>query len=65
MSELKPCPFCGGEARLSQYPFCDIILCENEGCFIKPSLSMSHVNADHSQQHLLIEAWNRRATDGD
>jgi len=60
--EIKPCPFCGGEAKLRQYPYCDIIRCENDGCEVKPSCGMGHDNADCSKTNELIEAWNTRAT---
>jgi len=56
-----PCPFCGGEAKLRQYPYCDIIRCENDGCEVKPSCGMGHDNADCSRTNELIEAWNARA----
>ena len=60
--EIKPCPFCGGEAKLRQYPYCDIIRCENDGCEVKPSCGMGHDNADCSRTNELLEAWNARAT---
>lgn len=60
MTELKPCPFCGGEADisrwggfLSQYYY--IVQCkECVGMVMtKPSVNASEAEA--------IEAWNRRA----
>lgn len=61
MEELKPCPFCGGEARLRRYPFCNIIQCENEDCHVKPSVSVANDIERYGNQISLIEAWNTRA----
>ena len=60
MAELKPCPFCGGKAFLTNdlatYG-CDVmyrVICEN--CNISTPLKWTEEKA--------IEAWNRRAEDG-
>ena len=58
MSELLPCPFCGGEAKLREYPFSDHVSCENESCLVRPSVGVEHDNAVHSGA--AIEAWNTR-----
>ena len=61
MSDLKPCPFCGGEAKMYRYypPFgrrsrvtvrCTICRC-NSG--------------EWGRKDKAIEAWNRRWADGD
>lgn len=60
MVHIEPCPFCGVATRLREYQFCDIIECENENCYVKPSISMSHYNGDHRNAYLLVEEWNTR-----
>lgn len=58
MAELKPCPFCGGEAKyrpaggISQdygYVRCENLCCDQH-CYLPKKEA--------------IEAWNRRAEDG-
>jgi hypothetical protein len=52
MSELKPCPFCGGEARVMQYgeqeylPTCNDCHCILDYCFLC--------------EEDAVETWNRR-----
>ena len=62
MTELKPCPFCGGEARRVtvrhpsghlQYAIC----CINEKCFVCPT------TAAYKTKGADARAWNRRAGD--
>ena len=65
MGELKPCPFCGGEAKMRRYPHCTIVRCENDGCAVKPTCSMEHDDADHSRDGELIAAWNARAREAE
>lgn len=50
MSDLKPCPFCGGEARLvSGPPGCHYVMCEE--CY---------ATSDDRGAERSIAAWNRR-----
>lgn len=62
MTELKPCPFCGGKAeifqrigkRYSEYN----VSCGNVNCNVMPETG----NFDTEQK--AIEAWNRRVDNG-
>ena len=54
--ELKPCPFCGGEAEI-QFGACDYnvyqVVCTNDGC--------NAMNGWDDTPEQAAEAWNRRA----
>lgn len=65
MAELKPCPFCGGEAELREEQSVAnrtlfYVSCENDDCRVivetRNSVSATRWGA--------IEAWNRRVSDG-
>ena len=63
MAELKPCPFCGGRAFVKNSGvyaagFAYRVYCGNEDCKIEPK---THA---YFQREQAIEAWNRRANDG-
>lgn len=55
MSELKPCPFCGGEAKVYwlDYEEAWFAGCGNNGCHVWPHIC-------HNTEAEAIEAWNRR-----
>ena len=56
MSELKPCPFCGGEAHITLEQAMWFIECENEDCG-----AMMGFEAEVVSRIEAIAAWNRRA----
>ena len=62
MTELKPCPFCGGEAFLAEYVY------ELYNCFV--SMHFVECNGCHTttfeydSEEEATEAWNRRVEDG-
>lgn len=58
MSELKPCPFCGGKATVQTRKDKEAgqtfygCMCKNTGCCRIPALYMTQAQA--------IEVWNKR-----
>jgi hypothetical protein len=62
MAELKPCPFCGGEARVSDcgWGHCYVRCTNTSGmkCPVRP------ITKYFDRANKAIEAWNRRAGDG-
>ena len=63
MNELKPCPFCGGEAILEGKSDHCLVRCEN--CFAKGEwVSFSwRPDEDYSEyENKAIEQWNTRDT---
>lgn len=57
MAELKPCPFCGGEVKICfdfRYEVYEVNCCRCNGTY-----THWHGVVDEA-----IEAWNRRANDG-
>lgn len=57
MTEIKPCPFCGGEAKLQRFGRFYYISCENENC--ECLVESGYMNTEESA----VESWNRRAND--
>ena len=59
--KLKPCPFCGREAKL-QEGLTWLIGCDTRGCigFRPYSLDRDYESAEEATR-----AWNRRANDGE
>ena len=65
MTELKPCPFCGGEASLGEKNmgrgvYGAVVRCTNCGCESKAYSA----RLDWCANEMATEAWNRRAEDG-
>lgn len=66
MKELKPCPFCGGEARINTYLGNKrIVYIECDGCKVimgnpRPMYSALKGKLYFEYENELIEAWNRR-----
>lgn len=61
--ELKPCPFCGGEATMSSYTYSLSGLgtqykveCEGHDCPAQPTVDWHYWTAEEA-----AEAWNTRA----
>lgn len=61
MAELKPCPFCGGEAGLFHIKgvgndLCGYMVgCTEDDCAVRPSVQ------SELGETAVIEVWNRRA----
>ena len=55
-NELKPCPFCGGEAGIMRYHHIKAAFCFCTVCKVRMPNMLTREEA--------IEAWNRRCTDG-
>lgn len=62
MAELKPCPFCGGEAKLVYSMPYNFVMCAKCKVFGKTIVDR-YEQADGKAE--AIEAWNRRATHED
>lgn len=55
MEELKPCPFCGGEARIQTFHFRYRVGCGTTGCIA------GRINRAFDTPEEAAAAWNRRA----
>lgn len=61
MFELKPCPFCGGKARLFVNGGVRV-LCSK--CYARTKILTDELEYSSNAVEAVIEAWNRRADNG-
>ena len=64
LPDLKPCPFCGGEATLCsvvsmQHEICYVVKCDDLNCVMCAGGTLRQTISQ------AIEAWNRRAGEED
>lgn len=58
MFELKPCPFCGGKARLFVNGGVRVVCTR---CYVSTRVLKDELECVSSAVELSVEAWNRRA----
>lgn len=60
MNELKPCPFCGGKAKVIRSHVCldnkYYAVCENDNC-------QAAICVDSETREKAIELWNKRVSE--
>lgn len=61
MFELKPCPFCGGEARLFVNGGVRVICSK---CYVGTRILTDSMEYESSAVETVVEEWNRRADNG-
>lgn len=61
MDKLKPCPFCGGKARMFVYGGVRVICSE---CYSGTTIFTDNAECDSAAVETVIEAWNRRVDNG-
>ena len=78
MIELKPCPFCGGEAKLMGGKLVVYPECDSNGAYVGADFECTPAYVECQNCHALsadfctddndidnaVEAWNRRANNG-
>lgn len=60
MTELKPCPFCGGKAKIMKMGYPHWIYCLDCGARVH-----GRVVGEKEGEEASIKAWNRRTKDGE
>ena len=65
MSELKPCPFCGGNAamKINDCTLNCVAVCAKCNVIMKRNFK-GHKKLQDILAELMAEEWNRRAEDG-
>lgn len=65
--KLKPCPFCGGDARLWVWSEGGGVCVRCTNCYCQTSTKSDDALLKHldSAVERVIEAWNRRAQDAE
>ena len=58
MEELKPCPFCGGQASL--YGCCHGSDVECKECGARTKYFLDGIITNENSMRMAVEAWNRR-----
>ncbi len=61
MTDLKPCPFCGGKARLFVSDGVRVICSK---CYVSTRIMSDKIEYDSSAVETVVEAWNRRVDNG-
>ena len=61
MFELKPCPFCGGKARLFVNGGVRVICSK---CYASTRIMSDEIEYDSSAVETVVKAWNRRSDNG-
>lgn len=61
MYDLKPCPFCGGKARLFVGDGVRVICSK---CYAGTMIQRDSVELESNAVEMVVEAWNRRVDNG-
>lgn len=65
MTKLKPCPFCGGKAKIHSAVTSGILKCPKAYCYCDKCLAttQSFEDYEYNGEYIFkaINAWNRRA----
>ena len=59
--ELKPCPFCGGKAKVQSDLWPRFVYCQS--CYARTANSKAYGEDEGAQQ--AADMWNRRADDAE
>ena len=61
MTDLKPCPFCGGKARLFVGNGVRVICSK---CYAGTMILTDNMECESNAVETVVESWNRRADNG-